>query len=123
MAVQTIEEYQGPVPPATFLQAYSGAINNGGERLFALIEREAAHVQSQERKALDAQVRIIERGQIFAFIIALSSIAGGVWTVQYNAAVAAAMVATGVGTLAVAFLGSKRGKPSENDQVDKQKKK
>lgn len=111
---QTITEYQGPVPPAEFLQAYSVAIPNGGERLFSMIEAESLHVRDQERTMLNAQVSLLRRGQIFAFVIALVSMGGAVYTAQFSVALATAMLSIGVGTLAVAFLG--RGKAKANDQ-------
>lgn len=102
--VQIEKSYQGPIPPPDFLIEYSGAIENGGERVFAMIEAEANHVQSQERLIVNAQITLLKRGQLFAFAIAIAAMGGATWVAPHSVGVALAMVSVGVGTLAVAFL-------------------
>ena len=60
-----------PVPPAELLEGYNATIPNGAERLFTLVEGQSAHRQSIETKVVDAQAKRSDRGQIFAFILAI----------------------------------------------------
>lgn len=108
LVAQTITEYKGPIPPPAFLLDYSNAINDGGERVFAMIEAESRHIQEQERTMLSLQGSLLKRGQLFAFVIALVSLGGAIYTAQFSAWLAGAMVTVGAGTLAVAFLGASR---------------
>jgi len=100
-----LKQYQGPIPPPELLADYSNAIENGAERVFALIESEASHIQSQEKTALAGQLTILKRGQIFAFVVTLISLISAAFTVHISVGLAIAMVTAGIGTLAVAFLG------------------
>lgn len=117
---QTITAYKGPIPPPDFLLAYSDAIHDGGERVFAMIEAEAKHIQAQEKTALEAQVSLLKRGQGCAFIIALVAIGGAIYSVPFSVPVALTMVTLGLGTLAVAFLGMAR--KNGNREADDKKK-
>lgn len=60
-----------PVPPAELLEGYNAAIPNGAERLFSLVEAQSAHRQKIETVIVDAQAKRSDRGQIFAFLLAL----------------------------------------------------
>lgn len=83
-----------------------------------MIEAEAKHVQAQEKAILGAQVSLLKRGQLFAFIMALVSMGGAIYTAQFSIALALAMITVGIGTLAVAFLGAAKknggGKETSN---------
>lgn len=112
------ETYNGPLPPPGFLNEYSKTIKDGGERVFRLIESEAQHIQSQERKILDAQIRLLGRGQIAALVVAIGALLAAAYIVQFNAIVAGMALTAGLGTLAVAFLQGRANtsSPSENKE-------
>lgn len=116
---RTLMQYQGPIPPPALLYEYSDAVENGAERVLQLVERESAHIQSQERIALAAQVSIVKRGQIFAFVIAVASLGGAVFVVPASVALASGFLVSGVGTLAVAFLNMLRSQTPPGKSVKK----
>lgn len=104
LVTQTLMQYQGPIPPPQFLVEYSDALTDGGERVFRLIELEAKHTQEQEKTALDAQIRLMTRGQLFAFVVAIVAMIGAAYTASISTILAGAFLSVGIGTLAVAFL-------------------
>lgn len=115
-------EYQGPVPPPEFLHGYNQVIEDGGERLFSMIESEGQHVREQERRILSAQISLLKRGQIFAFVIAMTSMGGAIYVIPHSVAVASLMLTAGVGTLAVAFINAaKGGKKPPAAEADRKK--
>ena len=75
-----------------------------------MIEAEAKHIQAQELLVTTAQVKLLKRGQMFAFVVAIGSLGGAAYAVQYSATVAGLIASLGLGTLAVAFLGRSQRK-------------
>jgi uncharacterized membrane protein len=94
-----------PVPPAELLEGYNSAIPNGAERLFTLVEAQSIHRQKIESKVVDGQSKRSDRGQVFAFILALCF--GGV--AVYFAAIGQSVLAgtvltTTIGGMLTTFL-------------------
>jgi uncharacterized membrane protein len=69
-------EFSGPLPHPQLLSQYNELIPNGAERIVALTEREARHRQSLEA-----------RGQLFAFVLAMVSLVGGIGLIAIGASV------------------------------------
>ena len=114
-------QYQGPLPPPQLLAAYNETIENGAERVMAMIESEQKHIQSQEKTMLNGQLRIITRGQRYALWISLVALGAAAYTSQFSVALASVMVTASVGTLAVAFIrsifgGSGNAEKEEDDK-------
>lgn len=61
-----------PVPPAELLEGYNSAFPDGANRLFSLVENQSAHRQRLEDKMTSGQLLLSSRGQLYAFILALS---------------------------------------------------
>jgi len=68
--------FSGPMPPPYLIAEYGNIDPSFPERLFGLTEREAAHRQKMEEKALDADIEDMtaerqyqRRGQAFGFSI------------------------------------------------------
>ena len=71
MVVTQSQITTSPVPPAELLEGYNATIPNGAERLFTLVEGQSAHRQKIETLVVGAQAKRSDRGQMFAFILAI----------------------------------------------------
>jgi uncharacterized membrane protein len=84
--IVTTVEHSGPLPDPATLQAYERAWPGAIEVIMKMATDEQAHRQSREVRILDRDIErdrerisITSRGQILAFILSLSAIAGGVY--------------------------------------------
>jgi len=73
------EIFSGPIPPPSLLAKYNDVIPNGAERILAMAERQSAHRESLESKVVDGNLAIQKRGNVFAFILSLVVILGGIY--------------------------------------------
>ena len=78
--------YKGPVPAPEDLDKYEILLPGSADRLISMAERESAHRHEIEKKLVNASITDNDneasyrtRGQIFAFIIALSAMGAGVY--------------------------------------------
>jgi uncharacterized membrane protein len=73
----TVSHYSGPIPSASQLKEYM-ALNPGfGDKIFTMAEKNAAHRIATDNKLL----AISARGQVFAFIIAILTVAAGFYCI------------------------------------------
>ena len=75
---------QGPLPSALEMQGYAQVNPELPMRIVAMAEKQAAHRQSLEKKALEGQLRNQRSGQLFAFILGLAGIVGGTVNTLYG---------------------------------------
>lgn len=75
---QSLEYRSGPLPSAQELGEYEEVHPGFTDRILALTERETDHRIAQEAKQTDATIRLAGRGQIFAFVIVLLLVGGGI---------------------------------------------
>lgn len=73
--------FQGPLPPPYLLRGYQDILPDSPERIFQLTEKEFAHRQRMEEKALDGAINRDKRGQCFGlgatiFTVACATILG-----------------------------------------------
>ncbi|MBQ3275029.1 DUF2335 domain-containing protein [Candidatus Saccharibacteria bacterium] len=112
--------YSGPIPDAAQFKKYEEALPGSAERILRMAEEQSAHRRKMEMKVIDSGIENSKRGQLFAFILSLVVIVGGLTllilgksTEGYVALVAA------LGTLVGTFI---YGKKSEKDErVEKSK--
>jgi uncharacterized membrane protein len=72
-----ISAFHGPVPPPAILAEYNQIIPDGANRILAMAERQQAHRHELEGTVVRSNVTNERRGQLFAFIIAMTAILGG----------------------------------------------
>jgi len=95
---QSILIYSGPLPPADEYGRYEQVYSGTAERMLKMAEAEADHRR-----------KVVDRGQIFAFIIGLASLGAAVACAFLNQAVVAVVPAIlGCVSLAAVFLGRKK---------------
>ena len=78
-------EISGPIPPPQILKGYGDVDPTFPQRILKMAEDEQSHRHDMERQTLDAQRDDLKRdrmearlGQVFALIIGLAAIVGGV---------------------------------------------
>jgi len=76
--IQQVSRFSGPIPPPLLLSEYDQVLPGLADRLVTLAEGEAAH-----RHALQfRRVRLAEAGLASAFVIAMSTIFGGIYLIH-----------------------------------------
>ncbi|MEQ1745969.1 MAG: DUF2335 domain-containing protein [Saprospiraceae bacterium] len=76
--------YRGPVPPPDFLKGYNDVVNNGAERLFAMVEEN--HKFSMEMRRYDLKQFHTQkfRGQLFIFLILSGGVGGSIFLAMHG---------------------------------------
>jgi len=69
--------FSGPLPPPELLAKYSEVVSKGAERLMVVAERQSAHRKALETTVVDSNIRNQARGTLFAFILYLVTMLGG----------------------------------------------
>ena len=86
--------HKGPLPDPETLRQYSEIIPNGADRVMKMAEDQLAHRIKIESKVIGSQTLESKLGQIFALIIGLSFLAGGVWVILEGHSVAGTILST-----------------------------
>lgn len=76
--VEMSMSHSGPLPHPSILKSYEAIIPGSAARILASSETQAKHRQDLESTVIKANVRDQSRGQIFAFVLACMTIAGGI---------------------------------------------
>ncbi len=76
------EYFSGPIPPPNLLARYNDVVPNGAERILAMAERQSKHRESLEDQVVAGNVKSQSRGSLYAFIIALVTILGGIFLIH-----------------------------------------
>ena len=103
--------YSGPLPTSKEFAGYEQALPGAAERILRISEKEVEHRHKNEDKIIEKSLKLSDRGQILAFIIALLSIASVFVTIfigQPLASIAPAIIA--LTSLAAVFVGKNRQK-------------
>lgn len=101
--------FSGPIPPTEMLEEYNRIIPNGAERIMTMAESQSAHRQFIEKEVISSQNIQSERGQMFAFILAILLIAVGTTAFLFGSSTVASIIfgTTVVGLVTVFVLGRK----------------
>jgi uncharacterized membrane protein len=119
--------FQGPIPHPSVLDGYEKVMAGTAERIISLAESETKHRHKMEEDILSAEVlghkceaREVLIGQIFGFIITLSTIFGGVYAAVNDAQWTGAIIgASGVTGLASVFIMGRKN-PKSGKQPNKE---
>jgi uncharacterized membrane protein len=84
---------------------YDRIIGHGAERIMRMAERNQEHRIYCEKKKLDTEAHLANRGQIFGFLVTLLLIGVGAWCAVIGAsAVAIAIFTTTIAGVAASFV-------------------
>ena len=75
--------YSGPIPPAEQLKQYEDICEGAANRILAMAEAQSLHRQSIESNVIKSNTRNSLLGVIFAFVLGLTTICGGMF-LAYN---------------------------------------
>jgi uncharacterized membrane protein len=113
--------WEGPLPPPAILRGYEDIFPGCAERIVSAMERQSAHRQALETRAVKSNAWSEKLGTMFGFIIVLSSIGGGFYLILNDknvygmAAIISALVA-----LVGVFIYGKRSQAAERERKLKQ---
>ena len=97
--------FSGPIPPPAVLADYDHVVPGSADRILAMAESNARHRREIEAKVVDSNCRAQSRGQVLAFVLALTTIvAGSLLIYAGHEGKGFAMVVTAAGSLIGAYL-------------------
>lgn len=100
--------FSGPMPPQ-MLAAYEEILEGSADRILRQVEENGKHRRRLESAVVGADLRLESRGQWFAFLLALTALAGGIGLIAFGKPIAGASIAIiAVGPLAGMFVWTKR---------------
>ena len=107
--------FSGPLPHPELLELYERVQPGFAERIMAMTEAETKHIRDIEQKALCATRWEVHLGQVFALIIGLAAIVGGVYASVNGAEWAGGFLGTGgvFGLVSVFIMGRSRANRKE----------
>lgn len=99
----------GPLPTPEILEGYEKISTGFATRIFEMAEREQAHRHQIDQRVFKAHFSTIRIGQIFAFIIGMSAVCGGIYLLMHDKALTGlAVFITALAALVAAFLVSQK---------------
>ena len=73
--------FSGPLPPPEVLTKYNEAVPNAAERILVMAEKQADHRRGLEAKVVASNAFNQTLGSVFAFILGLIAIGGGIYLI------------------------------------------
>jgi uncharacterized membrane protein len=104
--------FAGPLPHPSLLEQYNRVISNGAERIMRMAEQEGEHRHYIEKRLVDAQASQLKLGSIFAFVLGMTTVVGGLVLLYLGKDIGGlGSLIAGLGAIVVAFIaGSRRSK-------------
>lgn len=100
--------YQGPIPPPSVLEGYNNIVPDAAERIIRLAEEQSNHRMNMETKVIQSNVMNERLGVVFAFVVVLVSVIGGIAVIMNNkSAEGLALVISSLCALAGVFIAGK----------------
>lgn len=104
----------GPLPSAEEFEKYNQVLPGAADRIVRMAEQQQTHRHALEVRTTRAAIIEARLGQIFAFVVAMTGLVGGVYltATDHKWEGIGAMLA-GLGLIVAAFLGRRRGEKGE----------
>ena len=104
------ESFSGPLPPPSLLQQYDNIVPGAAKIIFDKFEQQSNHRVKIESSVVTAANRKELLGLVLGFIIAMTTILGGIYTVlQGYTFLGGGLSFTGLALIVVAFVTGKKG--------------
>ena len=84
VAVETVTTHQGPIPSPDVIAGYEKVLAGSADRIIRMAEKEQDHRHKLQLQNQSQLVRLTFIGQLFAFAIGISGVAGGIYLVKYD---------------------------------------
>ena len=108
------EYYEGPLPPSHMLREYEEILPGAADRIIGMAERQAEHRQDIEKVVIASKSRSETLGVVFAGLIGLSAIVGGVFLIAIGRGIEGlAAIITAIGSLVGTFVYGTRSEKKE----------
>jgi len=108
------ELFQGPMPHPDHLAKYENLYPGAAKLLFGLLEKQTNHRINLEKGVVASNIVNEKRGQIFAFILCLAVIGGGIALAIMDKHITGfASILSGLGTIVTVFIVGKRRERKE----------
>jgi len=109
--------HAGPLPSPETLSGYENVLPGAAERIFKMAETQANHRREMENLFMKAMSRDSLLGILFAFVLGLSTIGGGIWiATSGNTGAGIFLSSIGLTGLAGAFIFGTRTGKNDNDE-------
>jgi uncharacterized membrane protein len=115
-ALVQVETHAGPIPPPEVIEGYEKVLAGSANRIIKMAENEQTHRQKLERRNQLFQTGLISIGQLFAFLMGMSGIAGGVYLVKNDKSIAGfGVFFTSLSALVGIFLYNRKRHPAAKE--------
>lgn len=109
-----VKAFSGPLPSPEDFNGYEQVLPGSAQRILKLLEAQTAHRMDLEARVIENNIRLSGRGQIFAFVLALVTIAGGIACILLGrSAEGLASVITSLVALLLVFFAGRRKEDKE----------
>lgn len=116
----TQRSYRGPIPPPELLAGYESILPGSADRIIAMTERQQKHRIDLESTVVSSNAKDAHLGVIFAFILGVLVIGGGIAIILLDKGVALGSTFSFVGlaTLLSTFVYGTRSNSKERQNKD-----
>lgn len=114
--------FSGPLPPPKQLEEYEKVLPGAADRILTMAEKQSEHRQKMESTVVKANTRDGHIGVIFAFILGLVIILGGIYLAAIGHPYGTWFSLGGVATLIGVFVYGTRSSRKERTEKDRQRK-
>lgn len=103
------EVYAGPIPHPDHLRQYEEIVEGSADRLIKMAENQSEHRRNQEDNILNAEIKNVNRGQIFGFILLMTCLIGGFILIAFDKnGMGIAAIITAVAGFALSYFYGKK---------------
>lgn len=88
VSVETTHSHSGPIPSPEVIGGYEKVLAGSADRIIKMAEREQGHRHQLQLRGQSQQATLTFVGQLFAFIMGFSGIAGGIYLVKSDKSIA-----------------------------------
>ncbi|WP_296560133.1 DUF2335 domain-containing protein [uncultured Acetobacterium sp.] len=108
------ERFSGPLPHPQILRGYEEVVPGAAERILSMAENQATHRQQLEKAVINSNVRDSRMGVVFAFVIGIVGVSGGIYAVLQGAEWAGTLISgVSLGSIVGSFIYGTRSEKAE----------
>lgn len=116
--------FSGPLPPPKQLEEYEKILPGAADRILKMAERQSSHRQKMEEMIVRSNTRDSHYGVVFAFLLGLVIICGGIYLASIGHPYGTWFSFGGVATLIGVFVyGTRSSRKERTEKVKQQKNK
>lgn len=109
--------FSGPLPPPAMLGQYDQVKEGLADRIVCMAERQQAHRQEMESKALNASIRTERVGQNYALLLSLVIVTGSIFLIATGKEISGSLLAGGtLCGLAYIFITGRKEERDNSEQ-------